>query len=98
MKVLQTIPRRSNSQSAIRVRAYGDLNGWYFVISDTNRNVLTSDFGPLPRGFKFNESTALLFSLAQASRCVDAKFPACRVVMINTTQPAWKVQRRRAAA
>lgn len=84
---------------ALRVHAFGNLDGWFFFIhNDADRQLLGSGCGPLPPGFKFNPDTALLFSLAQAQRHITKHFPDSRVVLVCAAAPAVRRERRRQAA
>jgi hypothetical protein len=98
MENLHKLTNTIKSQSAIRVRAFGGLNtGWFYSITDSNKRVLAADFGELPKGYTFNADSAILYSLAQASRRVSRDFPRSRVVMVNAAQPGHRVERKRAA-
>jgi hypothetical protein len=98
---LTTKPEKLNASNRrdLRVRAFGNLDGWvFFIHSAVDRLLLSRDFGQLPSDYQhWNQHSATLYSLAQAQRYIAKHFPDSRVVMICTIAPALQMKRRRAA-
>jgi len=78
------------TSKALRVRAVGKRDGWFYVISDGQRKTIKSNFGELPEYYadlSWNDQTATAYALLMASRYIASHHPGARVVMTCTTQP-----------
>src|ERR1044072_292607 len=87
------------NRHTLRIRAYGNLDGWFYsILNAEDEQLLNRDFGLLPSDYQcWNPHSATLYSLAQAQRFIEKHFPSSRVVMICTAAPSVIGRRRRAA-
>jgi hypothetical protein len=72
---------------ALRVRAVGSLDGWHFIITNTDGQIVARNLGALPAyyaGLRGSPATATLYALAQAARWIARHEPQSHVAMICT--------------
>jgi hypothetical protein len=84
---------------ALKVHAFGNLDGWFYsILSPVDGQLLSRGFGLLSVAYQcWNPHSATLYSLAQAQRFIAKNFPDSRVIMICTAAPVVQTKKGRVA-